>query len=284
MNEWPEPQPLRDPRQASGVMDVPLEWLESLGGTDAPSDAGPPEPPAPPAWRPYGPWATIGLVLAMIAAQVVLGVFLAIVLLIMGGGLLTPEQLQKEMLAPALIASIPLQLLLLWAFLRPRIGRPTKRVLDYLAITEPVSPTGGVYLLMLLGLLAVQTVIEHFVGTPPSQFMYDVWHVRGPMFVALMATVIIGAPLAEEAVFRGFMFRGLLPWGRWAAVVVPAVCWALIHVQYDLISIGWIFVLGLFLGFVRLRTQSTTLCMVLHMVTNIIALMMFGLSMSSPQG
>jgi CAAX protease family protein len=71
--------------------------------------------------------------------------------------------------------------------------------------------------------------------------------------------------------FRGFLFRG---WARsprtvWPAIVVISGLWAGLHVQYDWIGVLQIFVVGLFLGWMRWRSGSTLLTFLLHALFNL---------------
>ena len=66
-------------------------------------------------------------------------------------------------------------------------------------------------------------------------------------------------PIAEEAVFRGFLYRG---WVRTPRAVVPGIIvisalFAVYHVQYDWFGIFIIFSRGLFYGWVRWWSGST---------------------------
>ncbi|MGC3961487.1 MAG: CPBP family intramembrane metalloprotease [Verrucomicrobiota bacterium] len=85
--------------------------------------------------------------------------------------------------------------------------------------------------------------------------------------------LILAGPMTEEFVFRGFLFRG---WyesrlGSWGTIILTALLWASIHLQYDLYGIGMIFVAGIFLGLVRLKTGSVLFCTFLHSIINLIA-------------
>ena len=82
---------------------------------------------------------------------------------------------------------------------------------------------------------------------------------------------IVVAPAGEEIMFRGFLFRG---WARsersaWPAIIVISVLWAGLHVQYDWTGVAQIFVIGLFLGWMRWRSGSTLLTFVLHALFNL---------------
>jgi membrane protease YdiL (CAAX protease family) len=79
--------------------------------------------------------------------------------------------------------------------------------------------------------------------------------------------------MAEETLFRGFFFEGILhsKSGARGALIITAGTWASIHVQYDWYGRATIFVFGLFLGYVRLKTGSILVTMCLHSLMNLIA-------------
>ena len=82
--------------------------------------------------------------------------------------------------------------------------------------------------------------------------------------------IVVVAPIAEEIVFRGFLYRGLARPGREIlAIVVIAAAWALLHIQYDWIGMLQIFMLGLVLGWFRWASGSTTLSIVMHILINL---------------
>jgi membrane protease YdiL (CAAX protease family) len=89
----------------------------------------------------------------------------------------------------------------------------------------------------------------------------------------LWVAVVIAAPVSEEFYFRGFLLKGLLHsrLGATGAVIVTAGLWALIHQQYDLWQIAWIFAAGLLLGSLRVTTNSLLLCICIHSLMNLIA-------------
>jgi uncharacterized protein len=88
---------------------------------------------------------------------------------------------------------------------------------------------------------------------------------------AMLAAAILIAPAGEEAMFRGFLFRG---WARsprsvWLAIIVISILWAMLHIQYDWTGILQIFVIGLFLGWMRWRSGSVVLTFLLHALFNL---------------
>jgi membrane protease YdiL (CAAX protease family) len=91
-----------------------------------------------------------------------------------------------------------------------------------------------------------------------------------PLF--LLALVLFG-PMFEEVLFRGFMFAGIRRsrLGVPGAVVITALLWAAIHLQYDLYGIATIFALGIVLGAARARSGSLVLTFALHAAINLVA-------------
>ncbi len=93
---------------------------------------------------------------------------------------------------------------------------------------------------------------------------------KGALLPMWLAIVVID-PVAEEILFRGFLFRGFVqePRNALPGVLAISLMWALLHVQYDVLGTAIIFVLGVFLGFVRLYSGSTTLTILLHVLWNL---------------
>ncbi len=92
----------------------------------------------------------------------------------------------------------------------------------------------------------------------------------GGWLVALSLAVIVIGPAGEEVLFRGFLFRGLVRdgWPGVAALIGITALWTALHVQYDWFGIMQVFLIGLVLGWIRWRSGSTTLALVLHMLVN----------------
>jgi len=148
---------------------------------------------------------------------------------------------------------------------------------DYLALVVPTRGQLVFGLVCTLPLLAAFDVLTYATGrdvVPP--FMSESYKSAassGSLLLFLIAMVFI-APVAEEIVFRGFLFRGLRAsfLGVAGTLVVTSVAWALMHVQYDWAGIVQIFLIGLLLGWLRWASGSTLLTIVLHVMANFIAL------------
>src|SRR5437879_12171172 len=91
----------------------------------------------------------------------------------------------------------------------------------------------------------------------------------------LWLALIVAAPAGEETLFRGFLFEGISHsrLGAAGAIFLGSILWASIHVQHDAYGIAIIFLCGLFLGYVRLKTQSIYPTIFLHGLMNLVALL-----------
>jgi uncharacterized protein len=87
----------------------------------------------------------------------------------------------------------------------------------------------------------------------------------------LWLAIIVAAPIGEELLFRGFMFRGFIhePRDALPGILVIALIWSMLHIQYDWFGASQVFVIGVLFGFVRWRTGSTTLVILMHMLLNL---------------
>jgi CAAX protease family protein len=109
-----------------------------------------------------------------------------------------------------------------------------------------------------------------------KEAMFDIAN-EPRLFILVLLSVAIGAPLAEELVFRGQLFAALSQTvGVWGATLVTSLAWALLHATEPWLSIGLIFVMGLVLGFLLIRFGSLWVTIICHGVWNsIYSLMIF---------
>ena len=85
---------------------------------------------------------------------------------------------------------------------------------------------------------------------------------------AMLAVLAVGvAPFAEEIFFRGFFFGGLQArWGFGRAAAASALIFSLGHLQVG--TLLPVFILGLFLAWLRARTGSLWPCIIVHLAYN----------------
>lgn len=109
-------------------------------------------------------------------------------------------------------------------------------------------------------------------------FMNDVYE-STDNFILLWIAVIIGAPIFEEFLFRGFLFEGLRHSnvGLIGAVLITASSWAIIHVQYGWFEIVTIFLIGIILAIAKYKTKSLYIPIAMHMLMNFTASVMMEL-------
>jgi uncharacterized protein len=87
----------------------------------------------------------------------------------------------------------------------------------------------------------------------------------------LVIAFCVAAPITEEFFARGFLYRGwsetaLRPGG---AILLSALVWTALHLQYDWFFLGEVFSIGLLLGYLRYRSHSIWLTAVLHGLNNL---------------
>lgn len=129
-----------------------------------------------------------------------------------------------------------------------------------------------------LGLILIWVVAGFILASMPdnqnSAFMLEIYQSAKSSWLLYLAAVI-AAPIYEEVFFRGFLFKGLRSsrLGASGSIILTSLCWAVIHMQYDYVYISTIFVLGLYLGYARYRSNSLLLPIFLHMLFNLGAML-----------
>jgi len=229
--------------------------------------------------RPWGFWATLGY------SAIVFAVFLALQLLTVGA-FVSAEKVQHPELDPEVYAKnlssnglciammviisglICTPLTLLFAKLRKNIS-----LKDYIGFKEPQKREWVKWLLILAAFLFLSDGVSHLLRQPiVPPFMVEAYKTASSL-PALLLAIIVVAPIFEEIFFRGFLFQGIRysRLGPVWAVGMTSLIWAVIHVQYGIYGIATVFVLGLFFGIARLKTDSIHLLMVMHSVVGLVA-------------
>lgn len=229
--------------------------------------------------RPWGFWATIGffvlLFIVMIGIQTVVMVGYLVVAKMSSPGLeLLPfmQSLATDglFLAISTIVTTPFCIGLTVLFVVMRKGMTVK---DYLCLKPTTWKEICLWLAALIVFIVVSDGVSVLLDRPVvPDFMMDAY--SSAKFPPLLwIALIVAAPLFEETFFRGFMFTGIQHsrLGTVGAVLVTSLVWAMIHLQYDLYGISFIFVGGLLLGYVRFRTGSIYPPIAMHAFMNLVA-------------
>jgi uncharacterized protein len=248
--------------------DPPSSEIGPLGdvgvSTLAQPEAGP---------QPWGPWATLGwtLLCALLLLAIQIGILLVFMVirlarggepkfddLASNGNVVTIGTLASTSAIVGVVA-------LLTHFRRYPIR-------DYLALGWPPARSGLIAFAGLVVVLVSSDLTSYFLGRPlVPEVMVDLY--RMAWLPGLLLALVVLAPIGEETLFRGFLFKGIAASraGPIAAIVISAIAWATLHFQYDWYGVGTIAVMGLFLGVVRHATGSLYLTMLLHAVANTVA-------------
>jgi CAAX protease family protein len=90
-----------------------------------------------------------------------------------------------------------------------------------------------------------------------------------PWAVVVFLVVVFVLPLCEEIIYRGLLWGALeWRWGRWIALVVTTVVFALAHLEFTRIPL--LLVVAMPIGLARLYSGSLLASIVAHQVTNLL--------------
>lgn len=124
--------------------------------------------------------------------------------------------------------------------------------------------------LVLLVLETCSDIVKHILGRPvASDFALGVLATAYCIPLLLLGFIVVG-PIAEEVFFRGFLFEGIRHsrMGPAAAIVITSLVWSAMHTQYDLYNMVTVFLIGLLLGYARLKCRSIYASLAMHMFLN----------------
>ncbi|EJN13975.1 CAAX amino terminal protease family [Bradyrhizobium sp. YR681] len=188
-----------------------------------------------------------------------------------GGEALSATELQEVWLqgrwqGTGTILGAPAVILVLWIAIR----MARRGFSEYLALNWPSGGEIVRALFLMAIVLTVEMVLLSIAGSRGYKPGPDLI-VRGSagMLAMLIGSCIV-APIVEEFVVRGFMYRG---WsqsflGPNGAIVLASALWALGHVQYDLFGRFNVFLAGLAFGHLRASGNSTWLAVIAHSAMN----------------
>ncbi|MCW8126877.1 CPBP family intramembrane glutamic endopeptidase [Microbulbifer halophilus] len=125
------------------------------------------------------------------------------------------------------------------------------------------------WLPVLVVFLVAQMLTVKALGIEQGEFMQSI---AGSRNLPLALVLVLAAPLLEELVFRGYLFRA---WrqsrlGFSGTLLLTSTLFTLLHWgQYHWLQLGFVFVLALVLGMARERSGSVLLPMLLHALNNL---------------
>lgn len=147
-------------------------------------------------------------------------------------------------------------------------------MLKYFALNVPrwrdvIIAVAGLAIVILVG--DVLTAVSGRDLVPPFQLQIHRSAEAEGSLISLWLALIVVAPIGEELLFRGFLFRGFVrePRDALPGILAIALIWSLLHIQYDWFGASLVFGIGVLFGYVRLYSGSTTLVILLHMLLNL---------------
>jgi membrane protease YdiL (CAAX protease family) len=189
---------------------------------------------------------------------------IAAALHVVGGGLT---------ISLSVIMGLPAVLAALWIAIR--ISRMP--FADYLALRWPSWTHLAIGVVALIVLVVGWDLLSRATGREIAPgFMGEVLNsarADGSLWLLVIAFVV-AAPISEEFFVRGFLYRG---WsesflGPVGGIILSSLVWTALHLQYDWYFFGEVFSIGLLLGYLRYRFNSTWLTVIVHGLNNLAAL------------
>jgi membrane protease YdiL (CAAX protease family) len=175
-----------------------------------------------------------------------------------------------ELVTLFILISNPITVAILWLAAWLAKSNPA----DYLGLRWAPRRDVVIGVVLLIVLIALGDGLLYLSGrelvTPFQLQSYTTAAAEGWLAAMWIAAVIV-APAGEEIMFRGFLYRGFATSTRsaWPAIVIISILWAALHIQYDWAGMLQIFIIGLFLGWVRLTSGSVLLTFLLHALFNL---------------
>jgi membrane protease YdiL (CAAX protease family) len=250
--------------------------MDSLESSAGPAASIPiiPAPRPPRIWKFWGTalWGLFAFA-AMFAGQIaVVGWFvwrregpfdMASAIHVVGGGLT---------ISLSVIMGLPAVLAALWVAIR--LSRTP--FAEYLALRRPSWSHLLMGVVALVVLVMGWDLLSRMMGREVTPgFMGDVLQsakADGALWLLVLA-FCVAAPVSEELFARGFLYRG---WSESflrapGAILLSSLVWTALHLQYDWFFFGEVFCIGLLFGYIRYRSNSTWLTIILHGLNNLAA-------------
>jgi len=234
---------------------------------------------SPPRRARWGPWTTIGwgigvVIVMMITQTIGATLYLVWFKLSYPDRALPIESIGTNgpLLTFAFLISTPF--VLAYLLLPARLAHVS--FADFYALKWPRGRDIAIGAVALAIVLMISGLAASASGQEMPEFMTQTFATaRAAGMIPLFAfSFVVLPPVQEELMFRGLLYRGLAPAiGPAPTIALTAAVWSVIHLQYDWFFVGEIFALGLTLGWIRWKSDSTLLTMMLHATINGLALL-----------
>jgi membrane protease YdiL (CAAX protease family) len=236
--------------------------------------------PADPQPRVWKFWGTALWGLAIFAAMFVGQIGAILYLVVHGGHPIDMASIQlvgrdPQAIGLSVIMGLPATLAAVWLAIRIKGAS----FVDYLALRWPSWTQlllGAVGLVLIVVLWEFMSRSMGREATPG--FMTDLLKSGrdNGAAAALVLGFSVAAPMSEEVLARGFLYRG---WSESflrvpGAIILSSLVWTAVHLQYDLYFLAEVFSIGLWFGYMRYRGNSLWLTIMLHALNNLTAVVL----------
>lgn len=231
-----------------------------------------------PTRKPWGIWATLGFSVITAIFYVLTQVLVTIVFLISMPNQFSEisQQDLEELQSNGLLTSwgiiaggiVVIGLVLFFAKLRKNYS-----IHEYFSLKKIATKELGKWLIVTVIYVVVLDGIFYLFNLSHGDWMVGIYQTAG-VLPLLYFSIVVAAPIGEELFFRGFLFQGLQAsrLGNNGALVISSVIWALIHSQYEAHTVFTIAIIGLILGYAKIKTNSIYVPIAMHGLNNLIAL------------
>ncbi|MGY8638141.1 CPBP family intramembrane metalloprotease [Bradyrhizobium sp. 14AA] len=182
---------------------------------------------------------------------------------------------EPKALALSVIMGLPATLAAVWLAIRIKKAS----FADYLALHWPSWKQLVIGVVGLILVVLVWETMSRALGREATPgFMTDLLKSgrdKGAALLLLFAFAV-AAPMSEEFLARGFLFRG---WSASflrapGAILLSSLVWTIVHLQYDMYFLAEVFTIGLWFGYMRYRANSLWLTTILHALNNLTAVVL----------
>lgn len=220
-------------------------------------------------WRPV-PAALITVAILLMASGIAL---------VVTGALRTPEAGSDGTdLETAPIAHGAEMILLVWqasivGMVLLAAARPGGNALHYLGLDRPTHRRQvAIGMAGLLALVAPYNLAVFVIDRASmiSDLEMFAQGLRSPTRWLLAAAICVGAPMAEEMLFRGFLLPALARsrLGFWGAAVASTLGWTALHIGNSIFGLMEIFLIGLYLSWLFRQTANLWVTIASHAAYN----------------
>lgn len=222
---------------------------------------------------PWGPGAALITVVLVVLASLCVGVFVyGICVLIFRFTEAVDQSLAA--VAAALITQL-MAAFLIWRIAGIR-GRDRNTILSLGLAKVGLFEWAGVLISFLAFTLLLSFSVYSLFPFELREYVPEVTQVAqsglaGYLLVLLVH--VLGAPISEEFLIRGFLFPSLASTslGQAGALIVTSMLWTALHAGHPVQALFVVFVIGVALGAVLIRTGSLWVCTSCHASYNLMA-------------